>query len=321
MNAVVEGAAKEPLALPTLGIHENMPDEDYFKSPGINKHSLDLIAQSPATYWFERHNPRPTTPAMALGRALHCLALEPDLFPVRYCKPPVDQPKKPTAAQRNAKKPSPDTLIQIAAYDAWAEKWEAENGGKIIISDVSDQDKGAWGVSDWDRLHAMASSIHANPIASALMDGARTEMTMYWQDANARGDGDPTWRLCKGRADFYSDAHYIMGDIKTAADASFSGFARAVHDHRYEVQAAWYSDGAKLCGLRVDAFVFVVVEKEPPYLTACYTLPAQWLHQGRVKYRRDLETYHKCRQADQWPGYESLRDLDMPPYARFSPIS
>ncbi len=290
----------EERKLPELGVHEDMPDTDYFKAPGINKHSLDLIAESPARYWFEKLNPRPTTPAMILGRALHCLVLEPDLFPARFIQ---------------------DKYEGSQAKDA--KLWRAEQiaQGLTPLSTKRDPDKGAWGASDWDEIHLMADSIRANPIASALLEGARTELTMFWQDTNARGDGDPTWRLCKGRADFYNEAHGLMGDIKTAADASFSGFARAVHDYRYEVQAAWYSDGAKLCDLRVDGFVFVVVEKTPPYLTACYTLPPDWLHQGRVKYRRDLETFHQCRQDGEWPGYEPLRDLDMPSYAKFAPIS
>jgi len=117
------------------------------------------------------------------------------------------------------------------------------------------------------------------------------------------------------------DGHNLAIDLKTTKDASFFGFSRSVHDFRYDVQNAFYIDGLRACGAHCEGFVFIAIEKEPPYLCACYTLPADWVRIGRIKYRRALATYAECKKADQWPGLEPLRDLQMPSYARFEKIS
>lgn len=314
MSAVLDEKPLEGDVLPALGVHTDIPAERYHHGPGMNKHGLDLIRECPARYVFEKANPRPSTPAMVFGSALHCLVLEPDVFPEQYTRPPKDMPRKPTDAQRNAANPSPKTLDQIAAYDAWVARWEAEGAGKIIISDQSDPDKGVWGMSDWDKLHAMRDSVMRHEIASIILADSINELTMYWMDPD-------TGRLCRGRADAYNEAHGIMADLKSANSAGMSDFSRAVHDLRYDVQDAWYTDGARRCDLPVAAFMFIAVEKEPPFLCACYQLEPNWKRIGRSKYRQDMQVFDQCKRTGEWPGYTPpLRDLVTPGYAQFSPV-
>ncbi len=279
--------------LPALGIHEGMSFEDYKRAPGMNKHGLDNIHKSPATYLFERRYPRPSTPAMMFGSALHCLVLEPEEFPKIYIQ---------------------DKFSGSYSKEAKAWRKEMEKAGKLTISTKADETKGPWGVSDWDQLHLMRDSVMANPFAEAMINTARVELTLFWIDQDTK-------RLCKGRLDGYSEGHFLMFDLKTANDASCGGFQRAVHEYRYDVQDAWYQDGARECGLRSDGFVFLCVEKDPPYLTACYTITPEWRRQGRAKYRQDMDTYQRCLKADEWPGYEPMRDLDMPGFAKYNRIS
>ena len=293
-----------------LGIYDALPFPDYRGAPGINKSGLDLLHRSPLHYIMQKENPKPPTPAMLLGSAFHCLVLEPDTFADQYTCIPPDAPRRPTTAQRNAKKPSGETLEAIAFW----EKFEAENSDKIIINTKAKDDT-VWGVSDWDTIHRMRDAVIAHPIASVLIEGA-VEQSMWWVDKE-------THKLCKGRLDVYNEAHNLLVDVKTTVDASYSGFQRSVHAYRYHVQAAFYTDGAIACDMDVNnGFAFVCVEKEPPYGVACYFLEKDWIRMGREIYCRDLVRYKECHESGEWPGYPiHIRDLVAPGYAKFHPIS
>ena len=59
------------------GLHDDLPARCYHRSMGISKSGLDLIHRSPALFDLARQSPRPSTPAQALGTAVHLLVLEP----------------------------------------------------------------------------------------------------------------------------------------------------------------------------------------------------------------------------------------------------
>ena len=94
-------------------------------------------------------------------------------------------------------------------------------------------------------------------------------------------------------------------DLKTTTDASPAGFARAVERYRYHVQAAYALDGwPQAGGGLADQFIFVVVEKAPPYAMGLYDLSAVLLDAARALYRRDLATAAECLTRQHWPGYD-----------------
>ena len=59
------------------GLHDDIPAARYHRGMGISKSGLDLIHRSPALFDLARQSPRPSTPAQALGTAVHLLVLEP----------------------------------------------------------------------------------------------------------------------------------------------------------------------------------------------------------------------------------------------------
>jgi hypothetical protein len=68
------------------------------------------------------------TAAMVEGTLLDCLLFTPDDFEKVFFVAP-DDVKKPTSAQRNAAKPSPATIEQVARYDAML---ETINGRQVV---------------------------------------------------------------------------------------------------------------------------------------------------------------------------------------------
>lgn len=277
--------------LPVLGVHEGVLFEDYVRAPGINKSGLDNIDIAPAVYDFERNHPAKDTTATAVGHAFHTLVLEPEQFDKYYVR--SEYPEFRTAE---------------------AKEWRAEQikaGLTILRINTEDPVRKP---SEWDLVHRMAEAVWKNPVAAALMEGARKEITMFWIDRE-------TGCLCKGRADVDSDAHEVLCDVKTTEDATYSGFARSVDKFRYDVQDVFYTDGKRACGDPCKGFVFIAIEKKPPYLCACYMITKEWRTKARMVYQRNMETYKACKDSGEWPGLPANRDLEMPTYAKYGRIS
>lgn len=179
--------------------------------------------------------------------------------------------------------------------DAQAE-WLKNNGDRIVLT-----------AEQWDQLQGMRASVVAHPAANRLLTAVpgKAEVSFYWNDAS-------TGELCRIRPDWLRDDDVIV-DLKTCEDASPDGFAKSVANWRYDVQDAFYCDGFRAVTGRKARFVFIAVEKKPPYAVAVYTLDAESKELGRAQYRADLDKYAECIANDNWPGYgDAIQKLNMP---------
>jgi hypothetical protein len=166
-------------------------------------------------------------------------------------------------------------------------------------------------LADWRRVEAMAAAIQEHPLARAIFStptGAHVEQTLIWRDGDTG-----VWR----RAMLDWRRERIVVDFKTAVSASPASFAKSVANFGYHQQDAWYRDGVAALGLANDpAFLFVVQEKEPPYLVAVYDLDDEALRVGRERNRRALERYRDCVESGVWPGYSTdIETITLPRWA------
>ena len=71
-----------------MSLIENLPNEEYHKSPGVSKSMLDVFSRSPHHYWWQYksgESPGRTESApMRQGTIIHTAILEPDRFEVDY---------------------------------------------------------------------------------------------------------------------------------------------------------------------------------------------------------------------------------------------
>lgn len=107
-------------------------------------------------------------------------------------------------------------------------------------------------------------------------------------------------------------------DYKTTNNADPDAFAASAARYGYDVQAAWYLWGARELGLadRSAAFLFLVQEKEPPYLTSTVQLDAQAMRIGEQKARAAMRLYAECVESGRWPGYpEEIVQVGLPVWA------
>jgi len=161
--------------------------------------------------------------------------------------------------------------------------------------------------TEYAKANAVADAVHAHPVAAAILEQGEAEKSLYWQDAE-------TSVTRRGRTDWLRDNAIV--DVKTCADASPAGFAKACGTFGYDMQAAWYTDGVEaLTGERLP-FLFIAVEKTAPHLVAVYQLDDFALERGANRNREALRIYAECESSGVWPGYSTdIETLSLPRWA------
>jgi exodeoxyribonuclease VIII len=260
----------------TPGLYEDLSNQAYHAAPGVSKSGLDLIAHNPAAYIWNRSAPvdEEKTGALDMGTALHCLLLEPLEFDRRFIKAPE--------FNRRTK----DGKAEEAAFLA-----ECADTGKIVLS-----------AEDWRKLDLMAQSVSAHPVASWLLSQpGKAEQSIFWTD-------EETGELCRIRPDWMLTEQPIIVDVKKVD--GLDRFERHAEEFRYHVQDAMYSDGYYHHFGTWPRFLFLIVSSSISagrYPVDVVELEPDWKQSGHELYRRDLNTYHQCRQNDDWLHTRTLK--------------
>jgi hypothetical protein len=254
------------------GIYE-MPEDEYHADP-VPGGSLSstgarkiLPPGCPARFHYDRHNPPTTSKAFSMGRAAHqiVLGVDPGIFVGDY-------PNWRTKAAQEAK----------AA---------AEAAGLVALLP-----------DDMAQIEAMADQIRAHTVATKLLSNGKPEQTLIWQD-------EETGVWCRARLDFLPDTpppgrRLILPDYKTSKSAEPEYMRKHIYDYGYYIQAAWYRRGAKALRIDEDAlFVFIVQEKEPPYIVTLFVPDYTMLAYGEAQCQRALKKYAECEAKGVWGPY------------------
>lgn len=256
-----------------------MPAEEYFAVDAVSNSALKEFARSP---WHYRNRvEKAPTAAMLAGTLAHCAILEPAAFADRYAVKPAGHDGRTKEGK------------------AWAEA----HAGREIIS--AEQQATA---------EAQRAAVMAVPELAALLADCYTETSVFWVDAD-------TGLYCKARPDVVHtlpDGRAILADLKTTADESPDGFARAVWNFGYFRQAAHYSKGyTAATGRDVAAFVFAAVSSAQPVLAVPYMLDDDAMQRGRDSCADLLRRMAECRATDEWPAYGSgVQVLTLPAWAK-----
>ena len=262
-----------------------MKNAEYRASPAISRSDLQLLSKSPQKFRYETEHPQPKTQALIFGAAFHSYLLEPESFDTEYAVIPL--------LNRRTK--------------AGKEEWEAFSvlhAGKELIC-----------AEDFQTIQAMAESVLQNKYAAALIRGSLHERSFFWTD-------ELTGEACKCRPDILFDAGetHIIADIKTCTDASADAFTRDAVKYGYTMQAAMYTEGVRLCTGVSYEFLFICVEKEPPYAINLLQADELFLLHGEDTFRELIGIYHDCRLSGNWYGYEGpfgmIGKLSLPNYLR-----
>lgn len=264
------------------GIVPNLDEAEYHAHPFLSSTGARKLLQSPAKYKWALDHPEPAKREFDLGTGVHSKVLG--------------------VGARLAVIPDGILASNGAASTASAKAFieDARQSGLIPVKQAVA-----------DEVNAMVEAVLAHPLARSLFEqSGLPEVSLFGRDPDSgvnmrcRFDYLP---------DFTVDEPCAV-DLKTARDASPEGFAKAVAEHRYDIQEEFY---LLLYAIVTGDFTmpmrFVVVEKEPPYLVGVYPLAQEFLEMGRKKVREALDLYAACTTADVWPGYPLNPDPLQPP--------
>jgi exodeoxyribonuclease VIII len=291
MNAPAEPLAVAPAFTP--GVFDGMPAEQYFSVEAMSQSGAKKMRQSPLHYLVERRERKAPTPAMQLGTAIHDAVLEPEHFDARVMCMPADAPSKPTSRQVNAKKPSDETVAQIA----WWREFDEKRAGRILLD-----------ADDFDTVRRCAEAVHKHPAARELLAGATVEQSLFWTDARYKVP-------CKARLDARN--HGLLIDVKSCEDASPEGFAKQIVNFDYHAQGAHYISGNEhLLDASPQGFVFIAVEKEPPRAVGVYLLPGEAVMAGAHLMDIALSRYAEALASGEFRAYaDTVETIRLPRWA------
>lgn len=218
-----------------------------------------------------------------------------------------DTPQEPrtefdigTAAHSLILEGDEDSIVVIdvprRAGKAWTEPSDAARAaGKTPVK-----------ASEWEQVKAMRDAVMANPVAAKAFTGHTAEQSIFWEEDGLQLKCRPDARIPG-----------LIVDLKTSATADPAEFGRRAYSLGYYISAAHYIDGVhEATGERLP-FVFVQVEKEPPYLVSVVQLDTDAVEWGRIMADRAKRTYRECNASGVWPGYQPFTTVGLPRWAQF----
>jgi hypothetical protein len=166
--------------------------------------------------------------------------------------------------------------------------------------------------SEIAKARDMAIAVRKHPIAGPLFTDGYAETSLYAVDPD-------TGVNLRARPDYMKtgDSRTKIIDFKTAADANPETFGRTALRWGYEIQMAWYITVAQLLKLDADpAFLFVCIEKTPPYLVSVMELDTEAFNLGKRRMREAIDIYQRCMETGEWPGYPlGISPISLPSWA------
>jgi hypothetical protein len=257
----------------TAGVVDGMPHNEYLNHPALSVSGMKMLLPPgcPALFRYYQDHPRPSKRAYDFGHVVHSLVLDdgPQIVPI--------------------------DADDWRTKDARAQRDEAYAAGQVPIL-----------AHEYTEAETCAASVKAHPLAGSLLRQGEAEKSLFWEDKE-------TGVRLRGRLDWLTTrpgGRVIAVDLKTAANADNDSFSKTAAAYGYHRQAVHYLEALMACGIADDpSFVFVVVEKEPPYLVNVIQLDADAERIGRQQIRQAINTYKQCIDTNTWPGYSSGVEL------------
>lgn len=299
------------------GYYPDLSNDEYHGSFGYGSTTLKTLSSKTMEHLeYERSQPDKDTDATKKGQLLHSMILEPHKVETEFLVRPEGL-SKPSDRIRYAKKPSAESKRKIAAW----EDFEEELGNRIDITHEA-----------YQHCDSMSDSVRNHPIMGSWFDGSISGMSeqsiYYWYRSEDWDEKNDYKTMLKVRPDWVLKGHNVIFDVKTARDASFSGFMKQAKQLNYHMSAAMYLDGCNRNRDFLDAvgviafikFVWVVVENEPPYCSTFYEISQEDLEEGRHMYHKLVRKLDRYNRSD-WKGYgDADQDGFITPEGRLSDL-
>lgn len=265
-----------------------LPEEIYHspvKAPAISRGLVvELLRNSPAhaKAMIDGLTKKTVTKAMSSGTLVDKALLEPERF-----QEGLSHWVKPEGMKLNTKEGL-----------AWKKDHPGpgEPGGLPQVPMDTDSAAEA-GIND---IKEMVESVMRHTTARAIVEQSTKQESAFCFDGDTG-----LLRKCRSDARMVDDdSRLVIADLKGTFPGGSVPSAWSVQCARmgYHIQDAFYSDIYRdLTGEKVW-FLFIVVERKPPYAVQVFQIDNDGRHHAREKYKRALEDFRKCKETGIWPA-------------------
>lgn len=268
-----------------------MSNEAYHAHPALSRSSLWTLKNSPEDYYYkylsgEYHPERKRE--LWFGSLFHEYVLERPLFDSKYAVvPKVD---KRTKEWKEIVKKYPNT------------SFAKEDEGETFIYE-----------SDLETIKQMHAAFNKNQYATNFFKShGINEASFFWTNEEFGVD-------LKCRPDRYINGNLVL-DLKTASSAHPNDFIYSCKKYGHHLSAAMTLTGIEaVTGKRPQEYMFLVVEKTPPFKICVFRPTRAFIDWGMVELNNLLEKFFDFRRRNEWPGYCEANEyvtLDIPEYIR-----
>jgi hypothetical protein len=264
---------------------------------------MDYIKKGPGYYkavWVDKTEPRKESKALNFGQRFDGLTDNADRELATWApEVPEDAPRRPSITQRNAKKPSPETVAAIH----WWDEWDAANAGKVVVTG-----------EERFILQQMLTAFRANPLVASMWDLCERQVTIRSElpdlgvSLQARPDG---LILPPGKP--------VLADVKTTR--SLATFDRDFFAYGYHVQAALAQWLLAIEGIDVsESTVFPVVESVRYPRCVVYSPPEGALAHGWAIAKKAVEEIARRTRENDWreTPQDKPKMIDVPRWMEIS---
>lgn len=264
------------------GIVLGMDEVEYHAHPALSSTGARELLTAPAKFAWSREHPRPHVKVFDVGASVHARVLGTGWEVVEI----------PDALLSGANR-----SISSAEAKQWVRDARAAQQIPLKSHEIAE-------------VNAIAESVLAHKTARMLLEQeGHPEASVFSVDP-------ATGVECRARFDFLptGQGRRIAVDLKTKhGEASAVKFSKSVADLGYHVQEAHYIDTLRFADEYVDAFAFLVVEKEPPYLVATFVLNDDFREIGAARAARARDLFARGIESGVWPGYPDEIQIARPP--------
>lgn len=255
----------------------------------MSRSDLMTFAQCPRR-WVAGYREE-TTKEMDYGTLLDCLILTPERFEASFSVAPAEYPAE---------------VKKVAVMKPWnwnatfCDEWKKveEANGRTVIKSVQL-------ANAKDAVARMAQDEEIFEI----IRGSKTQIMVTADYRDMSGIVVPMKILIDLVPNVDSRFGRCLADLKTATSASAHAWARQVFSYKLQVQAALYLDiWNAATGESRNEFRHIIQESFAPWEVGKRILSAEFIEDGRSRYKGALARYCACLRDKHWPGYDDQAD-------------
>lgn len=226
-----------------------------------------------------------------LGRAIHCMLLEPEDFSSRFTM--SGRCEAVLKSGKNKGQQCANNGVSCSSGQWWCGTHEPEvcdPASKHILT-----------VQEMNAVKAIAIKIKSHPVVKMLRSHGGCETSLVWRWNGLR---------CKSRFDKLIHSHAegkfprTIIDVKKVGGGriSIDSVQKSIADYNYDMKAAFYCAASEHVYAEPTSFIWVFVEDSYPYGVQVLLSDEETLEIGKGKYEKVLTNYLTCLETQKWPG-------------------